>query len=158
MWINKLSIKAVTTANLIVIGTLIIALSIYLGTTYKNVAQDDEKRIISRITQVTSTQNINKLERQAILLGESAAKSPEFRKALKNILAIENKELGLIHLDDQFSQRWVTAEIVNLVKLRVYDKKLNFLIASNKGDSSLSEKLPAFISKIASTRSNSDRL
>ena len=158
MLLNKLSIRSVTTANLIVIGVLIIGLSIYLGSTYKNVALEDEKRIISRITEVISTQRLNKLEKQAILLGESTAKDRTFRKSLKKITEPEQKHFTRTHLDDQFSQRWVTAEIIDLVKLRVYDKKLNFLIESSKGSAGLPQQLPNFIFEKASKRGKVDRL
>ena len=158
MWLNKLSIRSVTMTNLIVIGVLIIGLSIFLGFTYKNVSLNDEKRIISRITQVSTAQAINKLEKQSILLGESTGKSREFRKALKNIAEPENKEFIVHHLDDQFSQRWVTAEIVDLVKLRVYDKNLQFVAESKEGNGSFPAKLPDFIYEQAKGRQKSDRL
>ncbi|MDH5256657.1 MAG: HAMP domain-containing methyl-accepting chemotaxis protein [Gammaproteobacteria bacterium] len=158
MWLNKLSIRSVTVTNLIVIGASIIALSMYLGITYKNVSLDDEKRIISRIIKVSSDQTISKLEKQAILLGESTARNKLFRQALKKFNEPENREIVTHYLDDQFSQRWVTAGIIDLVKLRVYDPKLNFLGESTQGFKDTQKKLPDIIYDQASTREKGDRL
>ncbi len=158
MKLTKLSISSVTTTNLIVIGLLLILLSIYLGSTYKSVALDDEKRIIARITEVTTAQAIKKLRTESILLGESTGKPRTFRKAVKNIKKEDNLTKVIHHLDDQFSQRWVTSEIIDLVKICVYDKKFNLLADSSKGATGLPQKLPDFIFDKASQRKKSDRL
>ena len=158
MRLKKLSISSVTTTNLVIIGLLLILLSVYLGTTYKSVALDDEKRIIARITKVSTAQAINKLKTESILLGESTGKSRAFRKAVKNTKKEDNLNKIIHHLDEQFSQRWVTSEIIDLIKIRVYDKKFSLIADSSKGATGLPAKLPDFIFKKASQRKKSDRL
>jgi len=158
MWLNKISIRTVTIANLAGIGIALILLSIYLGTTFKTASLDNEKKILERITKVSADQIITKLKKQTILMGESISRNRELRTAIKNPQLPENKESAIRVLDDQFSQRWVTAEILDLVKIRIYDKNMKFLTQSSRGKTLATNKMPTTLFNKANGRSKRDRL
>ena len=158
MWLNKLSIKALTITNLLAIGIAAIILSVIAGVTYRTAALEDETRVLARIIKVASTETITALSDLEKSLGAATENDRDFRKALKKINQPENKELIIERLNDQFNQRFVTTGIIDLKKLRVYNKSFELVAQSSSGISGLSQKLPDFIYQQAKDRTGGDRL
>jgi len=158
MWLNKISIKSLTITNLLAIGVAAIILSIIAGGTFRTAALEDETRILARIIKVASTEVITTLEMQSRDLGATTENDRPFRKAIKNIDKPENKEIVVTRLNDQFNQRFVTTGIIDLKKLRVYNKKLEIIAESTSGAKGLSQKLPNFIYQQAKNRKGGERL
>ena len=157
-WKNKISIKSLTIMNLIAIGAAAIILSIVTGVNYRQAALEDETRILSRITEVASKEVIHTIHEQGKELGAATEGDRAFRKAIKKINQPENKEYVVQTLDDQFNQRLVSTGVIQLHKLRVYDKKFNLLAQSSKGSSSLPQKIPDSLLAKIKDRKGSDRL
>ena len=157
-WQNKLSIKSLTIVNLVAIGLAAIILSTITGENYKQAAQEDEDRILSRITEVASNEVINTIYEQAKELGAAAENNRPFRKAIKKINLPENKELVVQTLDDQYNQRLVSTGVIFLEKLRLYNKEFKLIAQSSKGKSNLSNKLPDHLFKKVKDRQGASRL
>jgi len=143
---------------LLTMGAAAILLSILAGMTFRSAALEDETRILARIVKVASEQVIQTLSIQSKELGASTENNRAFRKALKKIELPENKEIVIHRLNDQFSQRYVTSNILELSKLRVYNTKLELVAESGKGVKGLPQKLPDFIYNQAKTRKGGERL
>ncbi|MDH5258606.1 MAG: methyl-accepting chemotaxis protein [Gammaproteobacteria bacterium] len=157
-WKNKLSIKSLTIMNLIAIGVAAIILSIVTGENYRTAALEDETRILSRITEVASNEVIHTIEEQGKNLGADTESDRQFRKAIKKIDQPENKEYAVKTLDDQFNQRLVSTGVINLNKIRAYDKKFNLIAQSSKGATNLPQKLPDTLFNKIKDRKGGDRL
>ena len=149
MWLNKISIKSLTITNLLAIGVAAIILSIVAGITFRAAALEDETRILARIIKVASTEVISTLQDQSRDLGAATENDRPFRKALKKIDQPENKEIVVARLNDQFNQRFVTTGIIDLKKIRVFNKKFELIAESTSGEKGLSQKLPDFIYQLA---------
>ena len=158
MWLNKISIKALTISNLLAIGVAAIILSIIAGITFRSAALEDETRILERIIKVASTETISTLYDQVKGLGAATENDRAFRKALKKIDLPENKEIVVTRLNDQFNQRFVTSGILKLEKLRVYNKEFKLIAESTTGVKGLSRTLPDFIYNKAKDRKGGERL
>ncbi len=158
MWIQKFSIKALTVTILVAIGLASVALSIVAGMTFRNTALEDEQRILSRIIEVASNQVIQQLNEMSKEMGAATENDRAFRKAMKKPSLPENRETIITHLNDQFSQKYVTTGKIQLFKLRVYDKKLQFVAESSEGLKGMKQALPDFIYHQAKDRKGGDRL
>lgn len=157
-WFQKISIKTLTMSNLVIIGAAAIILSIVAGITYRSAALTDEQRILSRIIKVASTEVLSKLSDTSKELGASAENTPDFRRAMKQPEDPQNQELIVSHLNDQFSQQFVTLGVLDLKKLRVYNKKLELVGKSNSGIDGLPDKMPDFLYNLAKNRKGGNRL
>ena len=155
--ISKLSIKGLTIINLVAIGVAAIVLSFVVGSLFHQAALSQQSRVLERIVEVTSGEVVKELSKQVKELGDTASKSKDFRNAIKDLDDPENKEFAVTHLNDQFAQRFVTSGIVRLSKIRIYDKKLDFLIQSTEGHKDLAKKLPDFIFEQANNRKGGER-
>ncbi len=155
---NKLSIKSLTTANLLAIGVIAIILSVATGINYKSAALEDEARIISRITEVASSQVLLKIHEQGKMLGAAAENDRKFRTSINKADQTELKEYIIHNLDDQFNQRLVTNGTINLKKLRVYDKKFNLIAQSSKGERNLPQRMASSLLEKIKDRKGAERL
>ncbi|MDH5216730.1 MAG: methyl-accepting chemotaxis protein, partial [Gammaproteobacteria bacterium] len=157
MIINKITIRTLAVGSMVGLGLAAIGLSIVSANMFKSAAKDEEVRVLSRITEVASSEIMTKLETLAMDLGSSASKSREFRTAFRSIDDPANKEIVVTNLNDQFAQRFVTSGKLKLNKLRLYDKSLRFVIESSAGISGLPRKLPDALMADAKDRKGGDR-
>ncbi|MCG6969626.1 MAG: methyl-accepting chemotaxis protein [Gammaproteobacteria bacterium] len=158
MFVEKISIKGLTTAILAILGLSAIALSIVVGNFFREAAFESQTNTVSRIIEVAGLEVIKQLESRAVDLGTTTQRPKEFRKAVKSIENPESKELIVKTLNDQFHQRFVTSNKLQLMKLRVYDKDFNFLAASSEGVSNLPGTLTGVLYEQARVRTGADRL
>ena len=156
-WVHKVSIKALTIINLATIGVAAVILSIIVGNMFTNAAIEEETRVLKRIVKVATGEVVKELSKQGQDLGIAAGRGKDFRNAVRNIDEPENKELVLETLNDQFNQRYVTLGLIKLNKLRLFDKKLNYVTESSEGVSGLPRKLPEFLKSEAEGRKGGDR-
>ncbi|MDH5544845.1 MAG: methyl-accepting chemotaxis protein [Gammaproteobacteria bacterium] len=155
--INRVSLRLLTLGSVIGIGTIAVTLSFFSASLFKNAAESEEVRILSRITQVSSQEIIKELALIAQDLGTTAGKSSEFRNAYTQLDEPENSEFVVNHLNEQFAQRFVTSGLLKLNKLRLYDQELRFTLESSEGISGLPRKLPTNLYETAKVRKGGDR-
>ena len=157
MIINKITIRTLAVGSLVGLGLAAIGLSILSASLFKSAAKEEEIRVLSRVTDVASTELMTQLEILAMDLGNTAGKSREFRAAFRSIDDPANREIVVTTLNDQFAQRFVTSGKLKLNKLRLYDKSLRFIIESSAGVSGLPRKLPDALMADAKDRKGGDR-
>ncbi len=158
MFIQRISIKGLTTSSLLAVGVFSILLSVFTGNLFRNEALESQKGTISRIIDVAGQEVIRSLHDLSVDLGASTEKPDEFRAAFKAIDEAENRKTIVEALDDQFSQRFVTAGQLDLKRLRLFDLDFKLVAESRKGLDNLPPTLPAVILDQAQIRKGADRL
>ena len=119
MLVEKISIKGLTTTILVVLGLLAIVLSILVGSFFRDAAFESQTKTVARIIEVAGLEVFKQLDSLAVDLGATTQRPKEFRKAVKNINDPESKQIVVKTLNDQFHQRFVTSDKLQLVKLRL---------------------------------------
>jgi methyl-accepting chemotaxis protein len=158
MFVEKISIKGLTTTILVILGLSAVALSIVVGNFFREAAFESQTNTVSRIIEVAGLEVIKQLDSRAVDLGATTQHPKEFRKAVKTIDEPESKQKIVKSLNDQFHQRFVTSGKLQLEKLRVYDKKFNLIAASSEGASNLPSHLTDALYDQAKDRTGADRL
>jgi methyl-accepting chemotaxis protein len=158
MLVEKISIKGLTTTILVVLGLLAIVLSILVGSFFRDAAFESQTKTVARIIEVAGLEVFKQLDSLAVDLGATTQRPKEFRKAVKNINDPESKQIVVKTLNDQFHQRFVTSDKLQLVKLRLYDKELKPLATSSEGTTDLPNRLPEVLYEQAKDRTGADRL
>ena len=154
---ERISIKGLTTANLVILGLLAITLSIVIGIFFRDAAFESQTNTVSRIVEVAGSEVIKQLDALAVDLGTSTQRPNDFRKALQTIDSQEGRQELVLALNDQFHQRFVTSGQLSLIKLRVYDNDLKFLIESSEGAANVPSQMPAALYDQAKNRSGAER-
>jgi len=160
MSISKISIKQLTVAVLAFLGVCTIVLSVVSASFFREAALTSQEATLKRIVDLSTKQALNALEMDVVDMGRGAKKelSRPLSKLKRNpgdtALMMAMREL----LNEQFHQRFVTAGILDVKKLRVYDLDLNMLVESQEGISGLDSKLASSIYDQAKPRKGSERL
>ncbi|MBL4867746.1 MAG: hypothetical protein JKY67_15365 [Pseudomonadales bacterium] len=161
MVLKDLSSKPLIIAVLVGISIAAIALSIFASYQVKLAAMDAQTKTLARVVEVASNEVISELFVTTSELAQSIQKVKAVRKLIKKgkkapLNNAQKSELAA-ELSQQFRQRYVTAGIIDLVKVRAYDKKLRFLGASKDGLENFPTTLPQSIDDQASKREKADR-
>ncbi len=158
---NRISIKGLIVASLVAVGIVTIALSIIASFAFRDAAITSQQKTLSRILDVSSKEGLHQLHKLAVDLGTDTKKGSEFRTLFRAVSAgadSENKKNLSAYLNNQFHQRFVTAGMVDLIKVRIYDLSFNMLVQSMEGHSGLSAQLPDQLLEVAKPREGSERL
>ncbi len=160
--IERLSIKALTTLILSTIGAAAITLSVVAVVHFRGAALESQTRTLTRVIEVATADTVGQLGTLAVDLGDYTKRSEGFNTAANNLISDPasgeaRSEVARI-LDDQFRQRYVTSNILDLGKLRVYDINFSLLAESNEGERGLPRTLPNFLLDDARHRQGADRL
>ena len=142
MNISRLSIKSLTITILIIIGFFSVVVSFVSGEYFFKAAREAQVYSLNRVIQVATKEILQELHDQtyeiATALSIEGAIPKEFLKAAKS----KSNEKLIKTLDDPFITGFVGAYIIELVKVRAYDLKLNLIAESNKGIFDLPKQLP----------------
>ena len=163
MSIEKLSIKGLTIGILLFLGASTMLLSALSVPQYRQAAITSESRTLSRVLEISARQSLADLEELAVELGRETQKDKAFRSTFRSLVnnpADTETRTSLIEmLNAQYRQRYVTANLVDLLQLRVYDTNFNPVAASTSGNPKLvsSNMAPALLEK-ATSRSGAERL
>jgi methyl-accepting chemotaxis protein len=158
MSFDRISIKALISSVLILLGLGAIILSFIGGNLFHQAALESQSTTLSRIMGVTAKEVMHQLHAQTQDLGASAGKGRSFRKAVKTLKDNpESREIVLTALNDQFNQRFVTGGYLDLAKLRLYDTNFQLVAQSSNGVTSLPDHLPNTIHSRAKVRKGGDR-
>lgn len=158
---NNLSIKVFITSILIGLGLVAIGLTIFSSFEYRESAVKSQATTLSRVIEVAAQEIFKEIDSQGIDMARESSKDSEFRSAFRQLAGggdAEVKANVIAYLNNQFHQRYVTAGILGVRKLRVYSKDLVLLAQSSEGDQNLANKLPDFLSDKARNRKGADRL
>ncbi len=160
MTIRRISIKQLTIAVLAFMGGCTIVLSVVSASFFRQAALKSQEETLIRIVDLSAKQSLQALEAQVIDMGRGAKK--ELSRGLSKLKRkpgdTDAMAAMLAALDEQFHQRFVTAGILDLKKLRVYDLDLNMVTESQEGAVGLGSTLPQSIYDLAKPRKGAKRL
>ncbi|MEY8204087.1 MAG: hypothetical protein RPR40_03340, partial [Bermanella sp.] len=162
MQLKNVSSKPLIIFILAAIGIAAICLSIFASYEAKRAAMDAQSKTLARVIEVAANDVFSELFITTSELAQAVQKVKSLRKLVKlgkkSPLNTEQKRKLAIELDQQFHQRYVTAGIIDLVKIRAYNKKLEYLGASKSGLENFPKILPQAIMDVALPRKKSARL
>lgn len=155
MTLNSPSLRVALTLTVLAMGFITLALVIYTGQTYQNITLDSQKQAISNHIRRDTAEILEKLDDNLKNLGLSLQHEKHFRKIFTER---KSKDLSL-ELNSHFHQYFVTAGILDLEKIYVYDINFNLISESSAEPENKSLKVicPDIIKK-AKPRKGADRL
>ncbi len=158
---QRISIKAIILTIIVVGGTTVMALSLFTTLEFRSASLEFQGRSVTRLLNTTIAAELLALEKKSAELGEYALKDRATKKLVKTVVKSGDREARqeLSQLvGDQFNQKYVTTGILDLKKIRLYDKKLNLLTQSDKGLAQLPSKMPEELRGQAASRKGAERL
>lgn len=140
----------------IVTGLLCIALVYYICGTFKEFAYEHHSQSIQRLANLEIEDLVSELNADSLELALSIENENKFKDDFQQKLKIELVK----QLDNQFHQYFVTAEVIKLLKLYVFDADFTLVGTSSEGieTKSDSELLCPELSQLAFARQGSDKL
>ncbi|WP_455222018.1 methyl-accepting chemotaxis protein [Kaarinaea lacus] len=159
---NKYSIKQLITFLLLSLGAIVILLFVMATLQLRDTALESQARSLSRIIEVSVRESMEELDNLMNDLGVYTKKTKNFRSVADQLVKNPSDrdlktELSKL-LDEQYHQRYVTSNIVDLRKIRVYNLDFQLLAQSNEGGRLLAARLPDALLDKARVREGADRL
>ena len=110
-------------------GILGIALTVLTGEIYRNMAFDNQKHAMEQLVELEIQDLLQDTLNHTTELGSSIQSSRVFKTA------VSKREIGDIqhYLNEQFHRYFVTAAVVRLEKLIVFDKQMQLISLSTEG-------------------------
>ncbi|WP_210395699.1 methyl-accepting chemotaxis protein [Motiliproteus sediminis] len=154
MQLKNFSIKSVTIGLLCVVGLLSMATSVYLGQRSFDAAVESQQNTLSRVLKVAAEEVMLQVSELAQEMGAVIAKNKDVRNAVKKG---DSSALPAL-LDNYYAQHYVTGSVVELAKVRAYDKQGRFIGQSSEGEQGLAKALPPQMASELSSREGGDRM
>ncbi|OUS32605.1 hypothetical protein A9Q99_00615 [Gammaproteobacteria bacterium 45_16_T64] len=110
-------------------GAIAVAFSAITGQVFRDITSENQRDAILDLLKLEIEDQLAELKKNTSSLGLSTYKSKKFTQAFNS----KNQKTLTSQLDSRFHQYFVTAGVVKLEKLYVYDNKLNLLAASTEG-------------------------
>ena len=123
MFFDKFSLRFSLVASILAMGFLGILLAIFVGEQYRNFAVDSQRAAFQEIIRLQVKDTLQGLERNSKALGQAVQSSGQFRKNFK----LRDLEVLEEHLMSQFNQYFVTAGIIRLSRLTLYDENFQYI-------------------------------
>ncbi len=157
---QNISIKGLTVFVLLTISLSTVLMVFFAVETLRSESLKAQTATLTRIIGIAATESLADTQELLVDMGADAEK--ELRKPLKKYLKssgnLQQKSLLNDLLDVNFHVRYTTMGIVKLVKVRLYDKKLNLVAESSEGYTKLLPNLPKFLHTQALPRKGAERL
>ncbi len=157
---GHISIKQLTVTLLVFLGVCAISLSVISASLFRDAALLSQEQTLSRIVALSARQSMDVLEANVLDMGRGAKSevSSPFSVFVRDSSDETAKNELATALNQQFHQRFVTAGILDVKKLRAYDLNFNLIMESQEGAVGLPAGLPKLILDKAQPREGSDRL
>ncbi len=154
------SIRDIVVAILVAIGAAVAISSSFAVNYFREAAFAAQANSFDRVVSIVAAEILNDVYKLTTELGNAAHRTRGLRSAVAKASGGDAaaREETVRLLNEQFHQRLVSGDFVDLVKLRVYDPELNFLAASTQGRAGLARRLPAALLEAAVGRRGADRL
>ncbi|MEH6472029.1 MAG: methyl-accepting chemotaxis protein [Halopseudomonas sp.] len=154
MHFERWSIKSLTIGILFLVGLLVLACSLFVSDQFYRSAVTAQQQALVKAIDVASRNTISEVQSLGAEMGASISNA----KAVRN--AIKKKQLSTLPklLDDYFASTYVNSGLVDLAKIRVYDKTGTFISQSSHGETAIGTQLPARIDKALQNRSGAERM
>lgn len=141
--------------TIVTMGIISLALAIFTGETYQKITLNNQKNAISKLIQHDSNTAFAVLNENLKQLGLNLQHEKNFRKAFFK----KNKNDLKKELNRHFNQYFVTAGVIDLEKIYVYDINFNLIAQSNgKRVDNITEIICPQSIEQAKIRSSTERL
>jgi len=142
---KNLSIKSITFTILAFLGFLAIVVSFVSSGYFFNAARHAQTSNVKNILQVVTKEVMDKAHQNTMALAHSLAQNTYLQKIIQHPEQEDAISKISTALDEPFITGFVSAGEIDLVKVRIYDKKLNFITESIHSDIAFEKKMPAAI-------------
>lgn len=126
---TSFSIRTSLGVIIFLMGALSFVLALTTGEVYRQLAMDNQQQALTRIIELKSQDLLAELEDHSKNLGAAQQRDKEFRQAVSGNNRAEIKHL----LNNQFHQYFVTADVISLEKLYVFNQFFSLLAQSSDG-------------------------
>ncbi len=157
-----MSLRVLVIAIFCILGMLAASVVIFEGISMRSAFEQAQLNTLSRVIKISSKEV---LRQTTDLMAELAAGSQldrGFKKALKKFMkhpeSKEYEKIVMDFMDEQYHQKMVTAGIIDLKKIRLYDLNLKLVAQSSEGVEGLQPRLPDSIFQLAKPRKKAERL
>jgi GGDEF domain-containing protein len=152
----RFSMRFTLGATIILMGMLGLLLALTTGEIYRNQTLESQRTALAELVQISVGEQLHDLEERARDLGLAMQSEPDFRRAL----ASGKRDVLTHQLLNQFHQYFVTANIIKLEKLVVYDAGYRPLSTAKAGGGVADNDAPGCPTLIerARTRTGAERL
>ena len=135
MLMNKISLRFSLVFSILAMGFLGIILAIIIGEQYREFSVESQRKTFREIVRLQVNDVIGELKKHSNDLGKAVQSGSSFRKMYRST---DIKQLTY-HLKSQFHQYFVTAGVVKVNRLSLYDKNLNYITHAMVDDPEQSE-------------------
>ncbi|ARU55409.1 PAS sensor-containing methyl-accepting chemotaxis protein [Oleiphilus messinensis] len=160
MQLKNISSKPLIVGVLVAISLAAIILSVIASFQARNAALEAQSKTLTRVVEVALSEAELDLNELAIEFARSNESEKRFRKlvkkASKGLSNDEIKELEGI-LDAPYSQRYITANLLDVQKIRVFDKNLKLIAQSNEGIRGIPRALHSDLTQLIQERPKEDK-
>ncbi len=158
---NKISIKLFVGGVLGLLGLVSILLTVVSTMKFRDAALSSQSQTLTRVVEVAVEEELRGMQQMAMDMLDGITRESEFRKSFKSYTKDHSADVKaelVRYLNEQFHQRYVTSGLLVVRQLRLYDKKLSFLVQSQEGQAGLRQQLPDFLYQLAASRKGAQRL
>lgn len=155
MRLNFPSLWLSITLTILTMGIISLALATFTGETYQKITLDNQRNAISKLIQHDAKTIIDSLDENIKQLGLNL----QYEKPFRNAFFKKNKIEIVKELNRHFHQYFVTADIVDLEKIYVYDINFNLVSQSTeREENNYDEIICAETLNQAKNRTGAERL
>lgn len=145
---NRLSLRANLVGSVLTMGVLGVMLAALVAETYREYAIDSQREVFSQIIGLRVDAVLNELLRVSHDLGQAVQEEDGFRKLFRERSGPDLDE----YLQSQFHQYFVTAGVVKLESLAVYDKNFELVARAISENGAVDSGCPELYSRAAKRR------
>ena len=129
MNLPSFSFRIILGAIIIMMGVLALILALLSGSIHRDLVLNNTKTMMQEMISISAKERLKDLNQVSQDLGLALQSTPEFKRALKN----KNYEKLIKLLNNQFHQYFVTAGVINLQQLVLFDRNLSLIMESTDG-------------------------
>ncbi len=155
--INRISLRTLTISLVGLLALLAVLAQVLAAQYFRGAALAAQHQSLAHIVEVASAEVLRQLEAQLISLGTEFQTRPEFKNALSRFQREGEQDALQVALQDPFAHGFAGVRTTDLIKLRIFDTKLQ-LVAESKSGIEFPPGLPTALLKQASHREGANRL
>ncbi len=159
--LQRISIKAIILTLIIGGGATVLALTLFTTSMFRTASLEFQGQSVARLLGTTIAAEMLALQKPSAELGSYVLRDKATKKLVKKLIKgrdESDKQMLAKNLSDLFHTKFVNTGLLELEKVRLYDKDLNPLAQSEEGLADLPVKMPEELRKQAAARKGADRM
>lgn len=155
--INRISLRTLTISLVGLLAILAVLAQVLVAQYFRGAAFTAQHQSLTQVVAVAGAEVLRQLESQLFLLGTEFQERAGFRAALSRFQRDGERDALQVVLQEPFTQGFAAVRSTDLVKLRVFDTKLQ-LVLESESPINFPPSLPSALLKQADKREGADRL